>query len=533
MECYTNLMTILPLPAEIEKRPGFFTLTAETDILADAANSWNAQYLRGVLAAPTGFRLFILAEAVAERNVIRLRLDPRLVSLGWEGYRLIVTPETITVEASETWGVFYGIQSLRQLLPVAVEERYLVPGADWRIPCQVILDRPRFAWRGFMLDEGRHFQGLETVLLTLDLMALQKLNVFHWHLTEDQGWRIEIKKYPRLTGVGSQRAGTSKTILGKNHDGIPHGGYYTQAEIRAVVAYAAERHITVVPEIEVPGHCLAALAAYPELSCTGGPFEVATHFGIYPDIYCAGKEVVFTFLQDVLDEVLELFPSPYIHIGGDEAPKKHWKKCPDCQRRIREQGLKDEHALQVYFTNRIAAYLASQGRRVMGWNEILQEGLVENAVVQYWVGSPRRMLAAIRNGRATVMSTYLDTYLDHSYSLMPLSRAYHYEPVPAGLFKQEAASILGLEFPLWTEWVPNRRRLDYQAYPRMEALAETGWTPKERKDLLDFCHRLEKFLERLDRLGVHYAPMQAVEPSWFRQLFGLFTIAIPQREMAG
>ncbi len=382
-----------------------------------------------------------------------------------------------------------------------------------------------------MLDEGRHFQGMDTVLLTLDLMAMLKLNRFHWHLTDDQGWRIEIKKYPRLTEVGSQRAGTSQTILGKVHDGMPHGGFYTQGEIRSIVAYAADRHITIIPEIEMPGHARAALAAYPEYSCTGGPFEVATHFGIFPDIFCAGKETTFTFLQDILDEVMGLFPSTYIHIGGDEAPKKRWKECPHCQERIRTEGLKDEHALQGYFTNRMMAYIESKGRRGLGWNEILHEGLVENAAVQFWVRGREALLTAIRaEHRPVIMSTYLDAYLDHSYSLMPLSRAYNYEPVPAELNEKEAASILGLEFPLWTEWVPNRARLDYQAYPRLIALAETGWTPKARKDLQDFRVRLANFLPRLDLLGVRYAPLREVEPSRLRRMFGAFTIAQPAKE---
>jgi hexosaminidase len=283
----------------------------------------------------------------------------------------------------------------------------------------------------------------------------------------------------------------------------------------------------------MPGHSLAALASYPELSCTGGPFEFATHFGIFPDIYCAGKETVFTFLQEVLDEILELFPSPFIHIGGDEAPKKRWKECPDCQRRIREVGLKDEHALQVYFTNRIAAYLDSKGRHVMGWNEILQDGLVKGAVVQFWRRGRQRLLDAIRNEkRAVVMSTYLDAYLDHSYSLMPLSRAYRYEPVPAELDENETGNILGLEFPLWSEWVLNRARLDYQAYPRLTAMSETGWTPKDKKDFKDFHRRLEKFLTRLDRLGVRYAPLNDAEPPKVRQWFGIFTILQPQTRTA-
>ena len=353
----------------------------------------------------------------------------------------------------------------------------------------------------------------ETVLKTLDLMALQKLNVFHWHLTEDQGWRIEIRKYPRLTEIGSRRRGTRMGFTPGKHDGVPHGGFYTQSDIREIVAYAADRHITVVPEVEMPGHSLAALAAYPELSCTGGPFEVATHFGIFPDIFCAGKETVFTFLKDVLDEVLDLFPSPYIHIGGDEAPKQRWKSCPDCQRRIREEGLKDAHALQVYFTNRIAAYLDSKGRNTIGWNEILQPGLVESAVVQFWVGGPKRIIEAIRTGRRKiVMSPCLKTYLDYPYTLLPLRRIYRNEPVPAGLDERAAASILGVESPLWTERVPSRQRLDFQAYPRLTALAETAWTPKDRKSLPDFRRRLAGFLLRLDRMGVQHASLKEADP---------------------
>jgi hexosaminidase len=286
---YTTGMPILPLPSRIEPHSGVFQLTAEKAILADPPNLWNADFLHRLLAASTGFPLPVQAFDRAGKNAICLRLNPGLESLGKEAYRLAVSPEAVTIEAPDPAGIFYGLQSLRQLLPVEVESSQPVSGGNWQLACLVITDTPRFSWRGFMLDEGRHFHGKETVLLTLDLMALQKLNVFHWHLTEDQGWRIEIKKYPHLTGIGSRRAGTSSGFNGRAHDGVPHGGFYTQAEIREIVAYAADRHITIVPEVEMPGHALAALAACPELSCTGGPFEVGTHFGIYPDIFCAGK----------------------------------------------------------------------------------------------------------------------------------------------------------------------------------------------------------------------------------------------------
>ena len=522
------MSNIIPLPAEQTLLPGEFQLTPETIIITDLVTIMYSDYLRDLLAIPTGFPLHgkIGNQSVASKS-IRLRLDPRLDSLGEDGYRLEVRPEAVTITSILPTGIFYGIQTLRQLLPAAIEERSLVHGVEWRIPCQIINDRPRFGWRGFMLDEGRHFQGKQAVLQTLDLMALQKLNVFHWHLTEDQGWRIEIKKYPRLTEIGSKRIGTSRGFIGK-HDGIPHGGFYTQEEIRQVVAYAAERNITVIPEIELPGHCMAALAAYPELSCTGGPFEVATGFGIFPDIYCPGKEATFTFLQDVLDEMLMLFPAHYVHIGGDEAPKKRWQKCPDCQRRIREEGLEDEHALQVWFTNRIATWLAGRGRRILGWNEILGESLRDDAIIQYWAGSKEILAEAVRSrGQQVVMSDFLDAYLDHSYSLTPLSRAYRFDPSLPGVDPANPI-LLGLEFPLWGEWLPNRRRMEYQAWPRLTAMAETAWTPRDKKDYPDFLRRLESFLERLDRLGVGYAPLRDVEPPKIKQLFGIFTIPQPQ-----
>jgi hexosaminidase len=482
--------------------------------------------------APIGFSIPIQERAAQDTPSINLKIAGQLGTLGREGYQLTVGPTAITLEGSDPAGVFYGLQTLRQLLPVEIEARPGKLDGPWQVPNCEMVDQPRFAWRGFMLDEGRYFHGKDTVLQTLDLMALQKLNVFHWHLTEDQGWRIEIKKYPRLTEIGSKRAGTSQGFYGP-HNGVPHGGFYTQAEIREIVEYAARRQILVVPEIGMPGHSLAALAAYPELSCTGGPFDVATHFGIYPDIYCAGKETVFVFLQAVLDEIMALFPSPYIHIGGDEAPKQRWGQCPDCQRRIRQAELKGAHALQAYFTNRMVAYLAAHGRRAVGWNEILQAGLADNAVIHYWVRHRQAVIDAIRREkRKVIVSSYLDTYLDHSYSLTPLSRAYGFEPVFPELDAGDAEHILGLEAPLWSEFVPSRRRLDYQTYPRLTAFAETGWTPRAAKNLKDFRRRLPVFLQRLDKLGVEYAPLRQVEPSKFRQFWGVLTILQPQTRTA-
>jgi len=525
-----NRYPIIPKPIKLQPKDGCFKIGADTKILADEPNQQNAAYLRDFLAPATGHSLSVQGDSDLE-NVINLKIDPGLDELGEEGYALTVGIDAITVKAPTPTGVFYGIQTLRQLLPAEIEKREPTPDLKWQIPCCQITDSPRFSWRGYMLDEGRHFHGMETVLQTIDLMALQKLNILHWHLTEDQGWRIEIKRYPKLTEIGSERAGTSQSFkdMRKNaHNGVPHGGSYTHDEIRQVVAYAAQRQITVIPEIEIPGHSLAALAAYPELSCTGGPFEVGTRFGIFKDVYCPGKETTFEFLQNILDEAMELFPSKIIHIGGDEAPKARWKDCPNCQRRIQAEGLKGVHDLQVYTTNRIGEYLDSKGRQLMGWNEILGSDLSKDAIIQYWVRNKKNLLQAVRNGQKVVNSAYLDTYLDHSYALTPLSRAYNFEPLFKELDPKSAQNILGLEAPMWTEWVPNRPRLDYQTYPRLTAFAEVGWTPKSLRDYANFRERITHFNRRLDILGVGYAPEGDWEPPWYQKIFGIFTIAQPQ-----
>jgi hexosaminidase len=531
MHSESDTLSVIPLPVKIEKRAGEFIISPDTTIVADADNQRNATYLHNLISPPTGFALPIRVGKPEQATSIRLKTGGDRKVLGREGYTLTVSAEAITVEAPDTTGVFYGIQTLRHLLPVELEKRALVHNVVWQIPCVVVEDTPRFEWRGFMMDEGRHFHGMETMLRTLDLMALQKLNVLHWHLTEDQGWRIEIKQYPRLTEIGSKRKGTMRSWFGKDN-GIPHSGFYTQEEIKGIVAYAAERHITIVPEIEMPGHSLAALAAYPELSCTGGHFDISIRFGPTWDIYCVGKEQVFTFLQDVLDEVLALFPSAFIHIGGDEVPKARWKKCTDCQVRIKQEGLRDAHELRVYFTNRIAAYLDSHGRRAVGWNDILREGLVESAVVQYWVRNRKAVVEAIQHGRDVVMSSFWQAYLDHSYSFTSLSKAYNYEPVFSELNAQDEQHILGLEALMWTEMVPDRARLDYQVYPRLTAFAETGWSPREKKDFRNFQERLVTFLLRLDELGVKYARGSDVEPPWYKQLFGFLTLARAQTKTA-
>jgi hexosaminidase len=524
-------LPIVPLPAEYSREPGTFEITSDTVITADEANQRNALYLRDLLTTARGFSLPIHDVRHKATGVIRLTTGGEPAQLGREGYSIEVSVDGLTLSAPESSGVFYGIQTLRQLLPLEVEEKAAQRDVPWQVPSVTICDWPRFRWRGHMLDEARHFHGKETVLRALDLMALQKLNVFHWHLTDDQGWRIEIKRYPKLAEIGSVRKGTTRGFIGR-HDGVPHSGFYTQDEVKEIVAYAAARNITIVPEIEMPGHSLAALAAYPELSCTGGPFEVLTRFGPTWDVFCPGKEAVFTFLENVLDELIGLFPSPFIHIGGDEVFKRRWSKCPDCQRRVAQQGLRATSELQGYFTNRIAAHLDSRGRRLVGWNEILSDGLHDTAVVQYWTRRRKEVVDAVRSGRETVISSFMSLYLDHSYSLTPLSKAYDFEPVFPELEMSETDSVLGLEAPLWSEFVPSRARLDYQTYPRLTAFAETGWSPRQRKDYADFANRLSTLLQRLRALGVKHALEEDWEPSRLKQLFGVLTIVRPQTKVA-
>jgi hexosaminidase len=363
-----------------------------------------------------------------------------------------------------------------------------------------------------MLDEARHFFGEEVVKKILDIMALLKLNTLHWHLTDDQGWRVEIKKYPLLTEISSKREGTiiSQRFLRSNQkikapiDAIPVSGYYTQQDLRELIQYATERFITIIPELDFPGHTTAALAAYPDLSCTGGPFKVSTRFGIHKDVLCIGKEKVFEFIQNVLNEIIEIFPSNIIHIGGDEAPNRRWKKCLDCQARIKDESLGSVDNLQVYFTNRITDYLGSKGKRIIGWNEILNDDLINNALCQYWINNFDKVLEHIRKGREVVMSEMKALYFDYPYRLIPLHQTYNYDPIPSNLEEKFHKNILGLEACLWTEYVKNKDKLEWQTFPRLIAVAETGWTPKNKRNFESFLSRLERFLPLLSALDVNY-----------------------------
>ncbi|MBN2154658.1 MAG: beta-N-acetylhexosaminidase [Candidatus Lokiarchaeota archaeon] len=492
---------ITPQPREIITNENVFTFSKETSINTTISDL--AEYLKTTLALDTG----IILEQTSTDSKIELFLDESL-ELECEGYILRVSEISIIISASSEEGLFYGIQTLRQLL-------YEKKG-KWFVDGVKIIDKPRFEWRGFMLDVCRHYQPVETIKKLIDAICLVKMNKLHLHLTEDQGWRIEIKNYPKLTEIGSKRKDTKiGSHLSKKFRGEPHSGFYTQEEIRDVIQYAKKRYVEVIPEINIPGHSSAAISSYPNLSCKGEQIEVKTKPGIYADIYCAGKETTFDFLEGVLDEVIEIFPSKYIHIGGDEAPKTRWKACPYCQERIKKENLKDERDLQVYFTNRVAKYLESKGKCIIGWNEILGESLNKNAIVQWWLGNPKKVKKYIPKGRKFVMSPFGKTYLDYNYLMHPM-RKFYFEPVPNPV-KTYESGIIGVETPIWTEWVPNLERLGWQVFPRLFATAEVAWTKPNLMNYALFKKRIPQLLKFLDALGIPYAELEEVDPSnWKR-----------------
>ncbi len=453
-----------------------------------------------------------------------------LKNLGSEGYTLEIMPLKIKISAMNPAGVFYGIQTLRQLLPIEIESRKIVKNVEWEIPCLKIEDYPRFAWRGYMLDEARHFHGKEVVKKILDFLAFFKMNRFHWHLTDDQGWRIEIKNYPKLTEIGSKREETQVGgRFSKKRNGIPHSGYYTEEEIAEIVKYAKNRFVKIIPEIDLPGHSRAALASYPNLSCKGYPFRVSTHWGFHKDVMCIGKDEVFEFTNTVLNEIVAIFSSNLIHIGGDEVLMERWKECPDCQDKLKSEGLKNEKELQSYFTNRISKYLNSKNQKVICWNDVLDENLTENIICQYWLRGKKKVLDHIRKGGDVIMSNFKYAYLDHSYSFTPLKLAYKFEPIPKNLNKEYYKHILGLEALMWGEYIPNNKRLEWQTFPRLIAFAEIGWTPKIKKNFTSFHKRLSEILKRLNLIGINYAKINEVKGSFFKRLFKWFTLITEEK----
>lgn len=493
---YMTNLSLIPIPSRIQASEESFVITAETKIFVDPAHAEVkavGAFLADKIKAATGFSLAAIEGSPSKGagRTITLTLRKAKKELGKEGYDLEVTPNAVTIRAPQPAGLFYGVQTLRQLLPPEIESTE--PISKLTIPCMKISDQPRFTWRGMLLDCGRHFMTKDFVKRYIDLLAYHKMNRLHWHLTEDQGWRIEIKKYTKLTEVGAWR---------KYEDGTVYGGFYTQEDIKEVVAYAQSRYVTVVPEIEMPGHSVAALAAYPEFSCTGGPFEVETQWGVHKEVYCAGNESTFRFIEDILTEVIALFPSEYIHIGGDECPKDRWKDCTKCQARIKREGLQDEHELQSYFIKRIEKFLLSKNRRLIGWDEILEGGLAPAATVQSWRGVDGAVAAA-KSGHDAIVSPTSHAYFDYDVGTTDLRKVYAFEPIPSELSEKERQHILGGECNMWTERAP-QEAVDSKVFPRLVAMAECLWSFPQHKDFANFHQRLQRHYQRLDAFGVKY-----------------------------
>ena len=520
-------INIIPQPVSVTYtgENGKFSLGPDTRIVAEGSGLENSiDFFNSYLKTYYGFELETDSVSKGNNNLILNfeRMDDSIPG----AYRLSVDEKGIYIAGDNETGVFYAIQSLIQLLPMPSG------GKQLSIPYVEINDRPRFAYRGLMLDVGRHIMPVPFIKKFIDYLAMHKMNEFHWHLTEDQGWRIEIKKYPRLTEVGAWRDGT---VIGKRpwrgNDNVHYGGFYTQDQVREVVAYASKRYITVIPEIEMPGHGSAAIAAYPWLSCfpnekTNIPDSLLSEvgkksngklvyekWGVAEDVFCAGNDSVFRFLQDVIDEIIPLFPSQYIHVGGDECPKTNWKRCPRCQKRIQDLGLKDEHELQSYFIQRMEKYINSKGKTLIGWDEILEGGLAPNAVVMSWRGEKGGIEAA-KQKHTVIMTPTTYVYLDYSQTkhedslviggYLPLEKVYQYEPIPSELSVADGRYILGGQANIWTEYMTSPSKIEYMIFPRVDAFSEVLWSPKSAKNWMDFKRRLPFQFERYNLWATHY-----------------------------
>ncbi len=506
--CLAQKEALIPMPKNIEYQSDSFFLNPKTVIQVADINSFEALFLKENIKAKMGLDLKITSKFIS-KNTISLGIQlPDTSDFNKEKYELIIDKNKIQITASANQGLFYGVQTLLQSIPFKKSQ-------NAKIASVKISDEPKFKWRGMHLDVGRHFFPTAFIKKYIDYIAMYKMNTFHWHLTEDQGWRIEIKKYPKLTEIGAWRNGS---MTGHYNDQTfndeKYAGFYRQEEIKEIVAYAKKQHVTVVPEIEMPGHSLAALAAYPEYSCTGGPFEVAKIWGVLEDVYCP-KEETFAFLEDVLTEVMALFPSEYIHIGGDESPKTRWKACSHCQNLIMEKGLKDEHELQSYFIHRIEKFLNSKGRQIIGWDEILEGGLAPNAAVMSWRGTEGGIIAA-KDKHYVVMTPGSHVYFDH-YQGEPknepiaiggyttLEKVYSFNPIPDELTADEAKYILGAQANVWTEYIPTTQQVEYMIMPRMAALSEVLWGTSNPKNYKEFEKRIIQHFDFYEKKGIHYS----------------------------
>lgn len=495
-------LDVIPQPQEIvlarDTTP--FIIDRSTTIVYPATNEKmhrTADFLATFIKEMTGTEVRV-SDKEKSSNAIILAVDSTMGHP--EGYKLQITPEKVLLTGGSEAGVFYGIQTIHKALPILKDGKVAAA-----LPAGTVTDFPRFRYRGFMIDVGRHFFPVSYLKQMIDLMALHNINYFHWHLTEDQGWRIEIKKYPKLTEIGSKRDSTIIDWETKKFDGKPHSGFYTQDEVREIVRYAADRFITVVPEIDLPGHTTAALASYPELGCTGGPYKVLCSFGVFPDVLCAGNDQTLQFTKDVLDEIMDIFPSEYIHIGGDECPKSRWEKCPKCQAKIKELGIKalpkhsKENQLQTYFMSELEKEINAHGRRMLGWDEVLEGGLTPNSTIMSWRGIQGGIEAA-RQHHDVIMTPIQRLYfsnprINKMTGFEWMNRVYNFEPVPAELTDAEKKFVIGTQGCIWTEWTADSTKMEWQILPRMAALSEIQWTLPEHKNFERFMERLPEMLK--------------------------------------
>ncbi len=509
---------IIPKPAQLVINKGVFEFTKDTKFVA--ATDFQREISTALISKfekAAGFRPEV-SSAIPKQNFVQFKVDE---ALDREAYILDVNAKIITITAKEKAGFIYGLESLRQLLPVTIESKNIVPNQKWQIPNVVINDKPRFKWRGLMLDLSRHFFDKNYILATIDRLAMHKMNVLHLHLVDDQGWRIEIKKYPKLTEVGAWRVDqenlswNARVTTNPDEKGT-YGGFLTQEELKEIVKYAAAKNIEIIPEIEMPAHVSSAIAAYPELACFDQRIGVPSG-GVWPitDIYCAGKESTFEFLQNVIDEVIAIFPSKYIHIGGDEATKTNWEKCPNCQKRMKDEGLKNVHELQSYFVKRMEKYINSKGRKIIGWDEILEGGLAPEATVMSWRGTKGGIEAA-QQGHDVIMSPESPCYFNFYQgpqneeplafdAYNPLNKVYEFDPVVDSMTQEQAKHVLGGQANLWAEFLTNPKGSEYMIFPRLAALSEVLWSSKENKNWGDFTSRLPSMMKRYDYLGINYA----------------------------
>lgn len=517
-------LELIPRPNEISIESGDFTIDKETQIIVNDENEVSSNLLADFLESNFSIILKKTNYQELKKNYIIFKVDENLAD---EAYDLFITKENIKLCAKTEKGWFYGLQTLKQLCNF--NARFSNFDKSLQIPAVTIKDEPRFKWRAFMLDEARYFKGKEQVKLLLDEMANLKMNVFHWHLVDDQGWRIEIKKYPKLTEIGSKRKSTQVGPLqweSPIQSGESHCGFYTQEEIKEIIAYAAKRHITIVPEIEMPGHSTAAIASYSWLGTSKKEIEVPIKFGVGTDVYDVTDPRVYEFLTDVLDEVIALFPSEIIHIGGDEVKYNHWKSSASVQKYMKENNLKTPADLQVYFTNSISKYLQSKGKRMMGWNEIMghnlhfyqdkndtktSQKLAKETIVHFWKGDVELARTAAKNGYEIVNSLHSSTYLDYHYKNLPLSKAYDFDPIPDHLENEYHDQVIGLGCQMWGEWIPTAGEMHYKVFPRIAAYAEVGWTNIENKNYNNFKKSLDNLLKEWTEKEIYFAPKNFVE----------------------